>query len=181
MELYSRRIIGRHVAEPMRAELVCAALRMAIVHRRPPAGLIFHSDRGVQYAAERFRTPLEAHGMLRSMSRKGDCYDNAPMESRMGTLKTELDEPMPTHAAEARSAGFEFVEVFYNRQRLHSTLAYLTPEAFECEAPCAGPTVNEPWGSSEAMSYRRVPFGPVLPPCRSEDGPLRAHSLVARG
>jgi transposase InsO family protein len=135
MELYSRRIIGRHVAEPMRAELVCAALRMAIVHRRPPAGLIFHSDRGVQYAAERFRTPLEAHGMLRSMSRKGDCYDNAPMESRMGTLKRELvGGERFANAAEARSAGFEFVAVFYNCQRLHSTLAYLTPEAFECEA-----------------------------------------------
>lgn len=138
MDLHSRKIVGWHVADHMTAELVCAALRMAIVHRRPPSGLIFHSDRGVQYASQRFRTLLEAHGMLRSMSRKGNCYDNAPMESWMGTLKRELvGDGGFADAAEARSAVFEFVEVFYNRQRLHSTLAYLTPEAFECQASCA--------------------------------------------
>lgn len=138
MDLHSRRIVGWHVAQHMRAQLVCAALRMAIVHRGPPSGLIFHSDRGVQYASQRFRTLLAAHGMLQSMSRRGNCYDNAPMESWMGTLKRELvGEAVFADAAAARSAVFEFVEVFYNRQRLHSTLAYLTPEAFECQASCA--------------------------------------------
>lgn len=138
MDLYSRRIVGWHVADHLRADLVCAALRMAIVHRQPPRGLIVHSDRGVQYASQQFRTLLDAHGMIQSMSRKGDCYDNAPMESWIGTLKHEAVAGEPFKGpAEARLAVFDYAEVFYNRQRLHSSLAYMSPAAYECEAAAA--------------------------------------------
>lgn len=138
MDLYSRRIVGWHVADHMKAELACAACRMALTHRDPHPGVIFHSDRGVQYASRQFRSLLWGAGLVQSMSRKGDCYDNAPMESWMGTLKRELVAGEPfTGLAEARSAVFDYVEVFYNRQRLHSSLAYVSPAAFECEAVAA--------------------------------------------
>lgn len=134
MDLYSRKIVGWHVADHMKAELVCAAFRMAIVHRQPLPGVIFHSDRGVQYASEQFRTLLRRHGMIQSMSRKGDCYDNAPMESWNATLKRELVAGESfTDLAEARSAVFDYIEIFYNRQRLHSSLIYVSPATFECE------------------------------------------------
>jgi transposase InsO family protein len=118
----------------MKAELVWAALRMAIVHRQAGEGLIFHSDRGVPYASEQFRTLLREHGMIQRMSRKGDCYANAPMERWPGTLKREpgVAEPFADVAA-ARSAVFDDTEVFYNRQRRHSSLAYVSPATFECK------------------------------------------------
>jgi transposase InsO family protein len=135
MDLYSRRIVGWHVADHMKAELVCAALRMAILHRQPAPGLIFHSDRGVQYASDAFRTLLKDAQMVQSMSRKGDCHDNAPMESFNGTLKHELvsREGRFRDVAAARSAVFRYTELFYNRQRLHSSLFYVSPATFECE------------------------------------------------
>ncbi len=103
-----------------------------IAHRRPARGLLHHSDRGVQYASDAYQGLLADHGIQCSMSRRGNCYDNAVMESFFGTLKTELvhHEHYTTHA-QARASIFEYIEVFYNRQRLHSTLGYLSPEAFE--------------------------------------------------
>jgi len=132
MDCFSRRIVGWHAADHLRAELVERALTMAIRSRdvRHEHGLVHHSDRGVQYASGMFQALLSEHGLVCSMSRKGDCYDNAAMESFFGTLKTELDEPLPTRAA-ARLALFEYIEVFYNRQRLHSTLGYTSPAAYE--------------------------------------------------
>ena len=132
MDVFSRRIVGWAVADHLRAELVEAALTMAIQSRgvNHDHELIHHSDRGVQYASGSFQKLLHSHGIVCSMSRKGDCYDNAVMESFFGTLKTELDEPMPTRAG-ARVALFEYIEVFYNRQRLHSTLGYMSPAAYE--------------------------------------------------
>ena len=132
MDVFSRRIVGWSVADHLRADLVEEALGRAITTRRPrrEAGLVHHSDRGVQYASGSFQALLARHGIVCSMSRKGNCYDNAAMESFFGTLKTELDEPLPTRAA-AQLALFEYIEVFYNRQRLHSTLGYLSPAAYE--------------------------------------------------
>ena len=132
MDCFSRRIVGWAAADHLRSELVQEALTMAIRTRRPSrdGGLIHHSDRGVQYASGSFQQMLNQHGITCSMSRKGDCYDNAAMESFFGTLKTELDEPLPTRAA-AQLALFEYIEVFYNRQRLHSTLGYQSPAAYE--------------------------------------------------
>jgi transposase InsO family protein len=132
LDLCSRRVVGWAMADHMRRELVSDALRMALTHRRPGRGLLHHSDRGVQYASDTYQGLLTDHGIDCSMSRRGNCYDNAVMESFFGTLKTELvhHEQYATHA-EARASIFEYIEVFYNRQRLHSTLGYMSPEAFE--------------------------------------------------
>lgn len=132
LDAYSRRVVGWAAADHLRRELVEQALTMALTHRAPPmgGGLIHHSDRGSQYASGSFRQLLAAHGIACSMSRAGDCYDNAMMESFFGTLKTELDEPLPTRTA-ARQALFDYIEVFYNRQRLHSALNYVSPAAYE--------------------------------------------------
>lgn len=132
LDAYSRRVVGWAAADHLRRELVEQALTMALTHRAPPmgGGLIHHSDRGSQYASGSFRQLLAAHGIVCSMSRAGDCYDNAMMESFFGTLKTELDEPLPTRTA-TRQALFDYIEVFYNRQRLHSALNYVSPAAYE--------------------------------------------------
>jgi len=131
MDLFSRMIVGWSMADHLKASLVCDALKMAVARRRPAAGLIHHSDRGVQYASDAFAQLLAEHGITASMSGKGDCYDNAAMESFFGTMKTELpDEVFAGHAL-ARSAIFDYIEVFYNRQRLHSTLDYVSPATFE--------------------------------------------------
>ena len=105
---------------------------MALAQRRPPAGLLHHSDRGCQYASEAFRQLLAAHQIVASMSRKGNAYDNAPMESFFSTLKRELVHQR-TYATrdQAKTDVFEYIEVFYNRQRLHSTLGYQSPIEFE--------------------------------------------------
>lgn len=132
MDLCSRKIVGWSMADHLRAELVADALAMAIARRGPEAGLLHHSDRGVQYACEDYQQLLKAQGMLVSMSGKGDCWDNAAMESFWGTLKSELvhHERYATRE-EARASIFEYIEVFYNRNRLHSSLDYQSPEAFE--------------------------------------------------
>jgi len=138
MDCFSRRIVGWAAADHLRAELVQEALCAAIDHRQPlpGAGLIHHSDRGTQYASSSFQRLLDEHSITCSMSRKGNCWDNAMMESFFGTLKTELDEPLPTRAA-ARVSLFEYIEVFYNRQRLHSALDYVSPAAYEHEHQAA--------------------------------------------
>lgn len=132
LDLHSRQIVGWAMSERITAGLTIDALTMAIERRRPPAGLIHHSDRGSQYAADAFRRVLDAHSIRPSMSRTGDVYDNAVMESCFATLKKEL-----IHGAryatrsEARRAIFEYMEVYYNRRRLHSTLAYRSPIEYE--------------------------------------------------
>lgn len=132
IDLCSRRIVGWSMADHLRVELVSDALKMALARRQPQAGLLHHSDRGVQYASEDYMDLLQSHDMEPSMSGKGDCWDNAAAESFWATLKTELvnHEHYATHE-EARASIFEYIEVFYNRKRLHSSLGYQSPEAFE--------------------------------------------------
>ncbi len=137
LDLFSRRVIGWSMKTTMQYELVGDALRTAIQSRRPPRGTIFHSDRGSQYASEGYRTLLAEHGLKASMSRKGDCWDNAPVESFFGTLKTELRDPIWETRAAARAAIFEYIEVWYNRRRLHSTIGYVSPEQYESSLPIA--------------------------------------------
>jgi transposase InsO family protein len=134
LDLYSRRIVGWALSERVDTDLVMAAWNMARCHRQPPTGLLFHSDRGVQYASLQYRQALEVAQAIASMSRKGNCYDNAVMEAFWSTLKLELIYPRPqafASLAELRAELFEYIEVFYNRQRLHSTLGYQSPAAFE--------------------------------------------------
>ncbi len=132
IDLASRRVVGWAVADHMRTELVTDALRMAIAHRQPAPGLIFHSDRGTQYTSAAFTGLLAEHEMVQSLSRPRQCWDNAVAESFFATLKGELiDTRSWATRAQVRRAVFEYVEVFYNRQRLHSSLGYLTPAAYE--------------------------------------------------
>ena len=132
LDLFSRRVIGWAMGSRMGTELMIQALIMACTHRDPPAGVIFHSDRGSQYCSDAFRGYLGWYQMRQSMSRVGDPWDNAPVESFFKTLKSELcgDRAFESRA-EARTEIFEYLEVFYNRKRLHSTLGYQTPEEYE--------------------------------------------------
>jgi transposase InsO family protein len=128
LDLYSRRIVGWAMADHLRADLPLAALRMAISAQRPGAGLIHHSDRGVQYASSEYRNALQSAGFSASMSRKGDCYDNAPMESFFHTLKTELvHHTQYATRADATRDIFAYIEGFYNRTRRHSAIGYISP------------------------------------------------------
>lgn len=141
MDLCSRKIVGLSMRADLSQELVLQALRQAIHRTSPSAGLIVHSDRGSQYASEAYRTILRARGFRQSMSRKGNCWDNAPMESFFKTLKVELIyQEHYTTRAEAMRSIFEYIEVFYNRQRMHSALNYQTPEAFEALTQNQSPT-----------------------------------------
>jgi putative transposase len=138
-DMATREIVGWSMADHLRADLACDALLMAIRRRQPPRGLLHHSDRGVQYASLPYRATLARHGLVQSMSRKGDCIDNAPMESFFGSLKTELVHraTFPTREA-ARRAVFEYVEAFYDRRRRHSGVGFLTPaQAYEQMARAA--------------------------------------------
>ena len=132
LDLCSRAVVGWSIADHRRTELVHQALAMAICQRRPAAGLIMHTDRGSQYGADSYRQLLTQHGMQPSMSRKGNCWDNAVAESFFHTLKTELIymEDFDTHE-QTQTAVFEYIEVFYNRQRCHSANSYLAPLAYE--------------------------------------------------
>jgi putative transposase len=131
-DLYSRRVVGWSMAGHMESRLVVDALEMAVQNRLPGEGLLAHSDRGSQYASEHYQGLLGKHGIECSMSRRANCWDNAPMESFFASLKKEL-----THDAnfatreEARAAIFEYIEVFYNRQRRHSSLGYVSPAEYE--------------------------------------------------
>ena len=134
LDRYSRKVVGWAVSQHIDTALVTAAWNRALCHRRPPKGLIFHSDRGVQYASADFRRALEEANTIASMSRKANCYDNAVMEAFWSTLKVELVYPQQQNFAtrqQAQAALFEYIEVFYNRQRLHSALGYQSPAAFE--------------------------------------------------
>lgn len=132
MDVGTRRIVGWSMADHLRSELVEDALMMALARRAPERGLLHHSDRGVQYASAKYQHLLREHGIQCSMSGKGNCWDNAAMESFWATLKTEWahHHRYATRAA-AKASLFEYIEVFYNRQRLHSSLGYMSPEAYE--------------------------------------------------
>jgi transposase InsO family protein len=131
-DLYSRRVVGWAMDEHMESRLVVDALAMAVQRRLPDEGLLAHSDRGSQYASEHYQRLLAKHGIQCSMSRRADCWDNAPMESFFASLKKELvhDADFATRL-EARAAIFEYIEVFYNNQRRHSSLGYVSPAEYE--------------------------------------------------
>lgn len=132
LDCFSRRIVGWAMSDGMPTDLVADALKMALLHRQPGADLIHHSDRGSQYASDDFQQLLIENRITVSMSGRGDCYDNAMMESFWATLKTELIYQQRYATREqARQSIFEYIEVFYNRKRLHSSLGYLSPEMFE--------------------------------------------------
>lgn len=135
MDLADRQIVGWALEDHMRTELVTSALEMALGRRRPEAGLIHHSDRGSQYAANEYQQMLAANGIRPSMSRKGDCWDNAVMERFFGTLKSEWTDSQ-TYATreEARQDVIAFIEMEYNSSRLHSSLDYQTPREWELAA-----------------------------------------------
>ena len=132
LDLFSRLAVGWSMSHSMKTRFVLDALQMAIDRRGASTGLLWHSDRGVQYADAKTRTLAKKHGIECSMSRKGNCWDNAVVESFWASLKAELfDDYVPATREEARTMIFEWIEIWYNRQRLHSTLGYLTPEQFE--------------------------------------------------
>ena len=132
IDLYSRRVVGWALSSALDHGVALTALKRAVARRRPPRGLILHSDRGVQYACTAFTTWAARRGFVQSMSRKGDCWDNAVAESFFNLLKTELvyHERWLDYRAAHRSL-FEYIEVFFNRERSHSTLGYKTPDQFE--------------------------------------------------
>lgn len=132
LDLYSRRLIGWAMGSSLETSLPLAALHMALRRRRPGKGVLHHSDRGCQYASAAYRAALSDHGCIASMSRRGNCYDNAAMESFWSTLKHELVYRRPfASRSEATTAIFEYIEAFYNRSRLHSSLGFKSPLAFE--------------------------------------------------
>jgi putative transposase len=134
LDLYSRKIVGWAMSERIDTTLILKALGMALLHRQPPVNLLFHSDRGVQYASADYRRALSRAGLVASMSRKGNCYDNATMESFWSTLKLELvyRRDFATRT-QARNQIFDYIESFYNRQRTHSALGYHSPVDFELQ------------------------------------------------
>ena len=134
IDLFSRLVVGWALSSSLGHEMVVTALKRAIGRRRPAKGLIFHSDRGVQYACTDFRKELRENGFIQSMSRKGDCWDNAVAESFFGIMKTELvyHEKYGGHQ-DALHSIFEYIEAFYNRERRHSVLRYLSPARYEEE------------------------------------------------
>jgi transposase InsO family protein len=132
MDLYSRKIVGWSMGSSMPATLVNDAITMALWRRKPGKGLIWHTDRGSQYCSKSHRAILKDHGIIASMSRKGDCWDNATSESFFSTLKRELVELDDfVDQKQAAAAIFEYIEVFYNKIRAHSTIGYLAPAEFE--------------------------------------------------
>jgi transposase InsO family protein len=136
MDLYSRRVVGWHAAEHLRSDLTEQALTQALRLRRPGTGLVHHSDQGFQYTSKDYRDLLLSCHALQSMSRKGHCYDNATMEAFWSSLKSDLiyDQPLVSRK-QALGALFEYIEMYYNRRRLHSSLGYQSPAEFE---RCAG-------------------------------------------
>jgi len=135
IDMHTRKVVGWAMRETLHAGIALQALNMAIERQQPAPGLIHHSDRGVQYAADAYRQVLAASGITPSMSRTGNCLDNAPMESFFHTLKTELVHHAAYATREAAKRDlFAYIEGYYNRQRLHSALGYITPEQAELQA-----------------------------------------------
>ncbi len=137
LDLGSRRVVGWSMSDSMRDELVIAALDAATKARKPSKPLLFHSDRGSQYASRAYRALTRRRGIIQSMSRKGDCWDNAAVESFFGTLKAELRDPIWDTRSAARTAIFDYIETWYNRRRRHSTLGYVSPMQYESSLPIA--------------------------------------------
>jgi transposase InsO family protein len=138
LDLYSRRIVGWAMSARPDSHLVLDALTMALTHRRPAPGLIHHSDQGIQYSSGVYQARLKTSGLVPSMSRKGNCYDNAVVESFFSSLKNEgTDHETFPDRDQARTALFAYIELFYNRQRIHATLGYQTPEQYERRRACA--------------------------------------------
>jgi transposase InsO family protein len=132
VDIYSRFVVGWSMGKERDEQLITKAAEMALARRHPGAGLLHHSDRGSQYTSEGYQTLLKQHGIEISMSRKGDCYDNALMESFFGTFKEECVERQKFQTrSEAKQIIFEYLEVFYNRQRKHSSLGYVSPAIYE--------------------------------------------------
>ena len=132
VDLYSRKVVGWAMGNRNNSQLVCDALTMAIAHRQPKTGLLHHSDQGITYTSNAYRALLRRYQMVSSMSRKGNCHDNAVAESFFANLKNELIYHQDfTTRQEARSAIFDYIELFYNRKRLHQTLNYTSPDAYE--------------------------------------------------
>ena len=131
LDLASRKLIGWQVDTHMQVPLVDTALQQALYERRPPSGLLLHSDQGVQYRSTAYQYRLTKHGIVQSMSAKGNCYDNAVMESFFATCKRECDLAHCHSLHELRATLFEYLEVFYNRERLHSSLGYRSPVDYE--------------------------------------------------
>ncbi|MFO0860600.1 MAG: IS3 family transposase [Phycisphaerales bacterium] len=146
MDLFSRRIVGWSMDDTMTTKLVENALSNALSSRKPSLPLLHHSDRGVQYTGAGCRELLASNGIQASMSRTGDCYDNAVVESFRGKLKTEMVYHRSfKNRAEAKAAAFDYIEVFYNRQRLHASLGYQSPEQFEASRTGRSECVNGNW------------------------------------
>ena len=150
MDLHTRRIVGWALGDRIDEQLTLTALRRAVQSCRPPAGLIHHTDRGAQYASRAYRRALEAAGIEASMSRRGDCWDNAPAESLIKTIKTELGRSFLTRELAQREL-FEYIEGFYNTRRLHSGLGYRTPLEAEQQA-----SAHEPNQSGGALSLPAI-------------------------
>ncbi len=131
LDLYSRRVVGWAMRPTLERDVVISALKQALQQRRPVHDLLHHSDRGSQYASQEDQQALAEAGIDGSMSRRGNCWDNAPMESFFSTLKSELGEQLSASRVAVRSAVFDYIERFYNRQRRHSALGYRRPVAYE--------------------------------------------------
>ena len=135
LDLYARRVVGHAIANHMRTELPLTALDMALGQRRPEPGLLHHSDQGSQYTSHLYQGQPKKHGLISSMSRRGQCWDNAVVESFFGSQKSELDLPRRHQTPEQmRAKVFDYIEVFYNRHRLHSFNGYRTPVQAEADA-----------------------------------------------
>ena len=152
LDLFSRFVVGWAVSAVNDRHLTLKALGMALKHRCPDVGLLHHSDRGSTYASEDYQRMLDAHGITCSMSRTGDCYDNAVMEAFFSTVKTELADRFES-CGEAKMQLFDYIEVFYNQRRRHSTIGYVSPAAFERQA--AGR--RAPATSDDAVVYGGIP------------------------
>ncbi len=135
IDAYSRKVVGWAMGQHHDAELVKRALQMALIQRQPGAGLMHHSDRGSEYTSKSYQEMLQKHNIQVSMSKKGDCYDNATIESFWGTLKEEcVGRNVYTTRKDAKAAVFDYIEIFYNRKRKHSYLGYVSPELYEKQA-----------------------------------------------
>ncbi len=156
LDLYARRVVGWSMQTTLERKLVLVALEDAIKRRRPDVGLLHHSDRGSQYASAEYQALLASANIRPSMSRKGNCWDNAAMESFFATLKAELPQTVFASHAAARSAVFDYIERFYNRQRRHSTLDYQTPLAYEQEYIAAMPIDPVSMKSGQAQLRSRA-------------------------
>jgi putative transposase len=132
LDLFSRRVVGWAMGHHKGSELACSALQMAVSNREPADGVLHHSDRGSEFASDAYQQELKRNQMICSMSRKGNCWDNAQMESFFGTLKSELPElATPQSSTRVQALLFEYMEGYYNRRRSHSALGYLNPAEYE--------------------------------------------------